>query len=109
MPVPLYIQVKALTGVIQILIICCARDFPGVCASPLFLPTFFITESLLLRRMPRLRGNTLGDCRRRMRDTGLLYIAGEKTRCSGTLGPRYPFRASRGGFFMPARGAKAVA
>ena len=82
----LYIQVKALTQIDQVLIICNARDFPGVYASPLFLPTFFITESLLLRRMPRLRGNTLGDCRRRMRDTGLLYIAGEKIEDSGTLG-----------------------
>ena len=84
MPAPF--QFKALTGIIQVLIIRYARDFPGVCASPLFLPTFFITESLLLRRMPRLRGNTLGDCRRRMRDTGLLYIAGEKIEDSGTLG-----------------------
>lgn len=94
MPVPLYIQVKALTGVIQILIICCARDFPGVCASPLFLPTFFITESLFIRRMPRLRGNTLGDGRRRKRDTGLLNIAGEKIEDSGILG----FPASMKGF-----------
>ena len=84
MPAPF--QFKALTGIIQVLIICYARDFPGVYASPLFLPTFFITESLFIRRMPRLRGNTLGDGRRRKRDTGLLHIAGEKIEDSGILG-----------------------
>ena len=84
MPAPF--QIKALTRIVQLLIICCARDFPGVCASPLFLPTFFITESLFIRQMSRLRGNTLGDGRRRMRGTGLLHIAGEKIEDSGILG-----------------------
>ena len=83
---PLYIQVKALTQFAYVLIICGARELPEVFASSLFLPTFFITESLSLHWMSGPRGNTLGDGRRRTRDTGLLNIAGEKIEDSGTLG-----------------------
>lgn len=62
-------------------------ELPEVCASLLFLPTFHITEpaSGLGCHAPVPSGMP-GDGRETPQGTGLLYIAGEKTGDSGTLG-----------------------
>lgn len=46
--------------------------------------------------MSGLRVKTLGDDRRFVQGTGLLYIAGEKIEYSGTLGQSYIFNLSVG-------------
>ena len=91
MPAPF--QFKALTGIIQVLIIRYARDFPGVYASPLFLPTDHETESSSADGC-HAPAQATGDGKSLLQDTGLLNIAGEKMAGSGTLG--YPRSQAEG-------------